>query len=119
MKFIIDLGFQNEGKKDVARMFKIMADVPNFDKTTKVFFMDKAEKMSADYFPFPDAEECYFDIEEEQMCYIYRINAERYTHDESSVLLRIIERLKKAGFNWVEKEILSLQGYLSKKSNPN
>ena len=119
MKFIIDLGFQNEGKKDVVRMFKIMADVPNFDKATKVFFMDKAEEMSADYFPFPHAEECYFDIEEEQMCYIYRINAESYTHDESLVLLRIIERLKKAGFKWVEEEILSLQGYLSNKSNPN
>ena len=119
MKMEIRFKFSMGGNNHIVRMFKIMADVPNFDKATKVFFMDKAEEMSADYFPFPHAEECYFDIEEEQMCYIYRINAESYTHDESLVLLRIIERLKKAGFKWVEEEILSLQGYLSNKSNPN
>lgn len=87
-----------------------MADVPNFDKTIPVIFEKKVEHSSF-YFSIPNAE-IYYDIVEEQMCYVYEPDLKNIERT-STELLYFVEHLKANDFVGDVGQIQKLIKYLS------
>ena len=87
-----------------------MADVPNFDKATPVIFEKKVEHSSF-YFSIPNAE-IYYDIVEEQMCYVYEPDLKNIERT-STELLYFVEHLKANDFVGDVGQIQKLIIYLS------
>ncbi len=87
-----------------------MADVPNFDKATPVIFEKKVEELLI-FLSIPNAE-VYYDIVEEQMCYVFEPDLKNIEETRTELYF-FVEHLKAKDFVGDVGQIQKLIKYLS------
>ena len=110
MKLIIEFKFSMGNKEQLVKLFKVVKDVPNFDKATPIFF-EKILDESLFCVSIPNTE-VYYDIVEEQICYVFRPAPEDITKMKMAFFY-LLEHLKTNGFNGNTSKIPILEKYLS------